>query len=110
MLQNELILIGGGGHCVSCIDVIESQDHFKIVGVVDVAKKVGQEVQGYQVVGTDEELEKFVRTGKFFVVTIGHVGKINRRIAVFEKLEHLSARVAVVQSPLAYVSRKAVLG
>ena len=30
-----LLLIGGGGHCRSCIDVIESAEGSEIVGVVD---------------------------------------------------------------------------
>ena len=35
----ELLLIGAGGHCRSCIDVIEQEGRFRIAGVVD---KVGE--------------------------------------------------------------------
>ena len=33
--MKEIILIGGGGHCKSVIDVIEQEGKFKIVGIVD---------------------------------------------------------------------------
>ena len=37
--MKKIILIGAGGHCVSCIDVIEMQRKFKIVGLIDNKKK-----------------------------------------------------------------------
>ena len=36
MLDKEkLILVGGGGHCKACIDVIEEQGKFEILGILD---------------------------------------------------------------------------
>ena len=37
--MKKIILIGGGGHCKSCIDVIENGNQYKIVGVNDKKKK-----------------------------------------------------------------------
>ena len=34
-MKKNIILIGGGGHCKSCIDVIEAEDKFEIAGIVD---------------------------------------------------------------------------
>ena len=34
-LKEDLILIGGGGHCRSCGDVIEMDGHFVIRDIVD---------------------------------------------------------------------------
>ena len=39
--MKKIILIGGGGHALSCIDVIESEKKFKIVGIVDGNLKKG---------------------------------------------------------------------
>ena len=33
--MKKLILIGAGGHCKSCIDVIENQNKFKVEGLID---------------------------------------------------------------------------
>ena len=37
--MKKIILIGGGGHALSCIDVIEQENKFKIVGIVDSKEK-----------------------------------------------------------------------
>lgn len=34
-MKTEILLIGAGGHCPSCIDVIEQEGRFSIAGVVD---------------------------------------------------------------------------
>jgi len=34
MMKSELILVGGGGHCKSCIDVIERQGKYRIAGII----------------------------------------------------------------------------
>ena len=41
--MKEIILIGGGGHCKSVIDVIEQEGQFKIVGIVDRPELLGTE-------------------------------------------------------------------
>ena len=44
-MKEKIILIGGGGHCKSCIDVIEQQGKYHIAGIVDVSEKLHQKVQ-----------------------------------------------------------------
>ena len=44
MSKPKLILIGGGGHCKSCIDVIEQEDNYEIVGIIDVPEKKGEKI------------------------------------------------------------------
>ena len=39
-LKPDIILIGGGGHCVSVIDVIENENKFKIKGILDSNTKI----------------------------------------------------------------------
>lgn len=34
-MKEQIILIGGGGHCKSCIDVIEQEGKYQIAGIVD---------------------------------------------------------------------------
>ena len=45
MDQKNLILIGGGGHCKSVIDVAESAG-YKILGIIDMPEEVGKSVLG----------------------------------------------------------------
>ena len=43
MNQRELILVGGGGHCKSVIEVAESAGR-RIAGILDVSANVGKKV------------------------------------------------------------------
>ena len=52
-MKSDLILIGGGGHCRACIDVIRLEDRFRIAGILDRLEKKGGEVDGSPVFGTD---------------------------------------------------------
>ena len=36
--KKKIILVGSGGHAEACIDVIESEKKFKILGLVDIKK------------------------------------------------------------------------
>jgi len=47
------LLIGGGGHCRSVIDVIEQSNLFEIVGIIDVQQKVGNNLFAYNILGTN---------------------------------------------------------
>ena len=53
---SDLILIGGGGHCHVCIDVLEQKSRFHIAGVVEHKGDLKEVVMGYPVLGTDEDL------------------------------------------------------
>lgn len=44
--MKETILLVDGGHCKFCIDVIEQEGCFRIVGIVDISEKLGQEFWG----------------------------------------------------------------
>ena len=56
--MKKILLIGGGGHCKSCIDVIEQDGTYEIAGIIDVEEKVGENILGYPIIGTDNDLEK----------------------------------------------------
>lgn len=102
-----LILIGAGGHCKSCIDVIEQTNQFKVVGLLDKPELVGNSVLGYDIIGTDEHIEKLARDGHSFLITIGHLRTSQYRRKLFAKLQKCNALNATVISPRAYVSKHA---
>ena len=54
--MKEILLIGAGGHCLSCIDVIEAEKKFKIVGLID--NKNIKMKYGYRVYA-ENSLKKF---------------------------------------------------
>ncbi len=105
--KENILLLGGGGHCKSVIDVIEAEGRFKIAGIIDVQEKVGQEVLGYKIIATDKDLPLLVKDYKNLLITKGQIGIGEERKKLFEKAKKVGFNLPVVKSPLAYISRYA---
>jgi sugar O-acyltransferase (sialic acid O-acetyltransferase NeuD family) len=108
--RDQIILIGGGGHCKACIDVIEAEDSFEIAGIVDVKGKVGQKVLGYKIIASDENLPELAKKFKYFFITIGQTKSPLLRIEKFVLMQNLNVMLPTVASPSAYVSKHAKVG
>ena len=107
--MKKLILIGGGGHCVSCIDVIEAQGLYLISGILDVGANVGSRVLNYDIIGTDNDLYKYVHD-HHFLITVGQTKTAATRKAIFETLQTAGGELAIIISPFARVSQYASIG
>ena len=103
--MKKLILIGGGGHCKSCIDVIEQENKYEIIGILDTVDKVGQKVLDYKIIGTDDDIEKYVKQGAVFLITVGQIESADLRIKLFNKVKNYGGEFATIVSPFAYVSK-----
>lgn len=103
--MDKLILVGGGGHCKSCIDVIEYQKKYSIAGIIDKQDKIGQSVLGYKIIADDNEFANIIKDGYYFLITVGQLKTPDVRISIYNKLKSLNAKFASVVSPLAYVSK-----
>lgn len=107
MSRPKLILVGGGGHCKSCIDVVEQENVYDILGILDAPEKLGEKVLGYEIIGSDDDLEKYVKLECYFLISIGQIKAATIRKKIFSKLITLEAKMATVVSPKAYVSKHA---
>lgn len=108
MTNKPLILVGGGGHCKSVIDVAESSG-FNILGILDRSEEVGKKVLGYDVIGTDDDMAKYVDQAEF-IVTVGQIKSPDLRIKLHKMLEQVGAKLATIVAPTAHVSKYAQLG
>lgn len=108
--MEKILLIGGGGHCKSVIDVIEQQNKYTIVGIVDKKALLGTKVLGYEVIGCDEDLTTLFQKYKNAVVTVGQIKSNKIRVKLFDKLKRVGYNLPVIISPLAYVSNHATIG
>ena len=106
----DLILIGGGGHCRSCIDVIEMEGRFAIRGIVDERDVLDPPITDYPLLGRVEDILALSRSCRNFLVTIGQIKSPEPRMRLFKQLKQLGIMLPIVVSPLAHVSRQAVLG
>jgi len=105
-----IILVGGGGHCRSCIDVIEQTPDFVIAGIVDLPENLHQRVLGYEIIGTDEDLPRMAKEYEFFLITVGQIKSAERRVLLFNSLRKFGVQLPVIVSPHAYLSRHAQVG
>jgi sugar O-acyltransferase (sialic acid O-acetyltransferase NeuD family) len=102
--------MGAGGHAKSCIDVIEQEDKFRIIGLVGTRDEVGTHVLDYEVLGTDEVLSEFLNISQYALVAVGQIGTNDLRSKLFSKITNIGFLLPIVTSPMAYVSPHAVVG
>lgn len=110
MKKPRIILIGAGGHCRSCIDVIEQEGRFIIAGVVDRPDSGMVSAAGYPVLGEDSDLPGLRKQYAFALVAVGQIKSASVRIQLFERLKSLGFELPVILSPRAYVSKYAQVG
>lgn len=108
-MKRPLILIGGGGHCKSVIEVAESAD-YEIKGILDMPDEVGKEVlPGHKVIGTDDEIPQYVEECDF-IITVGFIKNPALRIKLYNKVKAAGGRLASIIASTAHVSKYAELG
>jgi len=108
--MKELILIGGGGHCKSVIDVIEKEGVWKILGIVDQAYSPNTFVLGYPIIGSDDDLESLFSNGRAAFITVGQIKSSAIRQGLFEKVKKIGYHLPSIISPMASVSAHASIG
>ncbi len=109
MNKSEIILIGGGGHCKSCIDVIEAEDKYVIKGIIDRTENLGKKILGHEIIGVDEDLKDLVSNNRYFLITVGQIKSNELRVKLFNYLKNLNAKMPIIISPEAYVSKHALI-
>lgn len=107
MNKQPIILIGGGGHCISCIDVIEQTRQYEIIGILDQPEKEGTNVLGYPVIGSDDDLERMAKDCPNFHITVGQIKSPKIRHSIYTKVKRAGGILPVISSPTAYVSQHA---
>jgi sugar O-acyltransferase (sialic acid O-acetyltransferase NeuD family) len=111
MNRPEILLIGAGGHCKSCIDVIEQDGRFRVAGIVDrPGADSPAEVLGYPLIGTDDDLGELRKRIDYALVTVGQVQSADVRIRLYNRFVELGYNLPVIISPRAHVSRHARVG
>lgn len=109
MIQtNNLILIGGGGHCKSVIDVAESAG-YNILGIFDKPENVGRKILGYTIIGSDNNISDYISKA-LFIVTVGQIKDPSVRIMIHNKIYNSGGRMATLIANTAHVSKYCEIG
>ena len=107
-LKKNIVLVGGGGHCISVIDIIESGNEYNILGILD-SNVSENNILGYKVLGGDNLIPKLVNESTYFLITVGQIKSYSIRKNIAQTLIENNAKLATVISSLAYVSKHAYI-
>lgn len=108
--MKKIILIGAGGHALSCLDVIKQEKKFQVIGFLDNKKKIGSSYMGIKIIGKDKDLLKLKKITKYAFITIGQISTNNVRKKIYLKLIKLGFNIPKIISPYSYISKNAEVG
>lgn len=106
--MKNLILVGGGGHCKSVIDIAECLG-YNILGILDRHEEKGKRVLNYEIIGEDADMGRLADQAEF-LVTVGQIKSPELRIRLHRHLAEAGCRLATIIAPTAHVSRYAKIG
>lgn len=106
-LPLELLLVGGGGHCRSILDVLNTTDMLAR-GIVDNNSSL-HKVFNIPVVGTDDDLEYLHSQFSAAFVTVGQIKNSAVRRCLFIKLQDIGYFIPIICSSLAHISQWATV-
>jgi len=110
MKNNNIVIIGGGGHVKVLIDAILSGGKFEIEGILDDKLKAGDIVMGYMgfpILGGDGILERF--KDFYLALGIGSVKANDKRKTIYERCKTMGFEFPTIIHSSACVSNSAVI-
>lgn len=103
-MTNEIMLVGGGGHCRAIIDILEASKQWNIVGIVDPNYPLGESAYGYRILGNDSDLNRLIPFYCNAIISVGQLKSSKIRNLLYSNLKSLKANLPVIISPYARVS------
>jgi sugar O-acyltransferase (sialic acid O-acetyltransferase NeuD family) len=110
MMDNGILLIGGGGHCKSVLDSIITSSDFTDIAIIDTKENSGKEILNRKIIGTDDDLEKLFNEGyKNALITVGSIGDTRLRRKLFDRVKKIGFNIPSIIDSSAIVSENAKL-
>ena len=107
--MSELVLIGGGGHCNSVIDVIKDTREFNIRCIFENKDRVLIKRDIPYVFG-DEKIVEYIGSDVQFFVTIGQIKSSLKREKMFNLVKLSGGDFATIKSKHSYISEASLVG
>ena len=108
--MKSIVLLGSGGHCKSCIEIIENSRKFKIKGlIVEKGNKI-KSFMDYDVLWSDNNLIECFKKEDSALICIGQIKSPNKRIELFDFLDKNKIEIATLSSNSSIISRHSNIG
>lgn len=105
VIKKKIILIGGGGHCKACIDIIERFPEFQIYGVLDNKLSIGSKILDYEVIGNDIDLPNIKKEIDYAFITFGSIYDLKIRTEKFNLLKEYNFILPKFIGSNSYISK-----
>ncbi len=107
--KTPVLLLGGGGHCASVIDVIENNQTHHIVGIIEAHDSNSTGLLGYPVIGTDDQLEQLLKQTPCCIITVGQLKSTLVREMLYKHVKQFGGQLPTLVSNSSRVASSATL-
>ena len=107
--NKNILLIGAGGHSISCIEVLKSSDFYNIFGLVDISKK-NINIGDYKILGDDNKAKEIFKSCKNALITVGQIKSSRVRINLFSKYKDIGFKFPFIFSKTSVISKNTRIG
>ena len=108
--MDNILIIGAGGHAKSCIDVIERQEKYNILGLIEKASSKIKTCLGYPVIGSNENLVELRKQCNNSIIGIGQIKTASKRVEMYNMVKSHSYNLPTIISPFSHISKHSILG
>ncbi|MGM0502721.1 MAG: acetyltransferase [Bacillota bacterium] len=111
--MKNIVLIGAGGHCKVVIDIIQQNENYNLVGLIDKDhQNIGNKVLQVPIIGTDSDLEEILKQGQASsaLIAIGSTGDNKLRKKLYDKIKELGYDFINVIHPNTTLAKSLKLG
>lgn len=109
--MKNIIIIGSSGHSRVVIDIIESANEFKIIGLCDRFRVIGEETEGYKVLGKEEDLPELIKEHSIDAVIVA-IGDNFIRSTVSSSIKMICPNLEFASAihPNASIAKNVIIG
>ena len=105
--KENLLIVGAGGHSMSCLEVIMLENKFNIFGFTD--NKIKKNLDNFKVLGSDRDIHKIRKKCKNILIGLGSINDIKSRWVIYKRAKKLKFNFPVIISPRSYIAKSASL-
>lgn len=102
--MDDIVIIGGGGHALSVIDTLISENKYNIVGILDINEKGS--LWGIPYIGDDSNLQEVYDNGIPNVfIAIGGIGVSDKRVKVYNIVKEIGFNLPPIIDKTAQIGK-----
>ncbi len=110
-MKENIVIIGGGPHAMSIIDIVEQEEKYQIAGITDTKRVKGEKLFEYPVLGTQDELDSIMNDHNVIggIVALGD-NYIREKVVQFIEENFPNFKFVKAIHPSVRVAKNATIG